>query len=158
MCTFSLPKWRGRRTASEGMKAREKERECYKRLSPRKHGVSLSSHMWNRHSGQSDALMEINQSDTTSTFETFQQSPPTLLSSCLCLSLSFLSPSSQGHLATVNRHITIVLSTPASFTPYLVVSPLIINATHLIRSISPPLSRPLTPTSCTQGVRIKDGQ
>ena len=70
---------KAREREREREKERDRERECYKRLSPRKHGVSLSSHMWNRHSGQSDALMEINQSDTTSTFETFLQSPPTLL-------------------------------------------------------------------------------
>lgn len=153
----------GQRTAREGLKARGRERECCKRLSLRKHGVSLSSHMWNCLSGQSDALMEINQSDITATSVTAQHSPPSLFSSSLRLSLP---PSSQGHLATVNRDIAIVLPLPASLflslaaslTPHLVVSPLIINATPLIRSISPPLSRPLTPTSFTRGVRIKDGE
>lgn len=132
------------------MKARERERKCYKRLSLRKHRVSLSSHMWHCLSGQSDALMEINQSDTTSTFVTSQHSPPSPFSRPPPVFLCLSCPSSQGQLATVNRDIAVVLPIPASLflplTPYLVVSPLIINATPLIRSISPPLSRPLTPT------------
>lgn len=43
------------------------QRESYKCLSPRKHGVSLSSHTWNCSSDQSKALMEISQSDITPT-------------------------------------------------------------------------------------------
>lgn len=70
MCTFSLPKWR---TARKSHEARERKSEGYKRLSRRKHGVSLSSHMWNCLSGQSDALTEINQSDIAPTFVTAQQ-------------------------------------------------------------------------------------
>lgn len=158
MCTFSLPKWRARGRQGKGMKAREREGECYKCLSLRKHGVSLSLHMWICLSGQSDALMEINQSDITAIFATAQHSPPSLF-----LPFLRLLPL-KGRRE--NRDIAIVISIPASLfrsltsshTPYLVVCPLIIKATPLIRSISPPLSRPLTPTSFTRGVRIKDGE
>lgn len=104
---FSLHKWMARER-NEGR--RGSERECYKRLSLSKHGVSLSSHMWNCLSGQSDALMEINQSDTTATFVIAQHSALfSFFPSFFCLSLPSLSPSSQGHHATVNRDIAIVL-------------------------------------------------
>lgn len=102
----------GQRTTRESNEAGEREKECYKHLSLRKHGVSLSSHMWNCLSGHSDALTEINQSDITPAFVTAQHYPPSLFSSSL--SLSFLSPSSQGHLATANIDISIVLPIPAS--------------------------------------------
>lgn len=75
--------------------------------------------MWNCLPGQSDALMEINQSDITATSVTAQQSPPSLFPCSLCLSLAFLSPSSQGHVATVNRDISFVISPPPPPNPFL---------------------------------------
>lgn len=52
---------------NEAEGCRERERESYICLSPRKHGVSLSSHTRNCSSDQSKALMEISQSDITPT-------------------------------------------------------------------------------------------
>ena len=82
------------RRARERNGGRKREGEGYKRLSTRKHGVSLSSHMWNSLSGQSEALMEINRRDITATFETDQHSPSLFLSFSLSLcafSVSILS-------------------------------------------------------------------
>lgn len=154
----------GQRTTRESNEAREREKECYKHLSLRKHGVSLSSHMWNCLSGQSDALTEINQSDITPAFVTAQHYPPSLFSSSLSVfSVSVLSRASchceyRHFYCSPYSRLPPSLSLTASLTPYLVVPPLIINATPLIRSISPPLSRPLTPTSFAREVRIKDGE
>lgn len=135
----------GGRMAREGNESR-REGECCKRLSLHKHRVSLSSHMWNCFSGQCDALMEINHCDITLTFVAAQHSPPSLLSSSLCLRpLKGNLPLwiKTWLLFSLFLPLSLSPSLTASLTPYLVDSPLIINATPLIRSISTQLSHPL---------------
>lgn len=115
----------------------EGERESYKCLSPRKHGVSLSSHTWNCSSDQSKALMEISQSDITPTLAAGQHGflsafPLSAISRSTCLC-------KYGYCWC--------LSLPS---PALVVSPPITNATPLTRHISPPFSHPLPSTSFAQ--------
>lgn len=167
MCTFSLPKWKACGQSGKGLKAREREGECFKRLSLRKHGVSLSSHVCNplwsvwRTDGDKPKWHHVCICDS-STFSSIS-----FFSSPLCLSPPFsISILSRAPCHCEQRHRycslyscpPLVLSLTASLTPYLVVCPLIINVTPLIRSINPPLSGPLTPTSFTRGVRIKDGE
>lgn len=127
---------------AEGRNTEWGSREGYNRLSLRKHGVSLSSHMWNSLSGLSEALMEINQSGITATFETDQHSPS--LSFPFAPSLSYFFFFSKDILPLLTQtslplFLPIQASSLLPFTCYLtlVLSPLIINATPLIRSISP---------------------
>lgn len=135
-----------RNAKGKNTEGRSTSREGYKRLSLRKHGVSLSAHMWNSLSSLSEALMEINQSGITATFETDQHSPSLCLS--FASSFPFFFPKDILPLLT-QTSLPFFLPIQASFLlPFtchltLVLSPLIINATPLIRSISPLLFHPL---------------
>lgn len=148
-------------------KERKREREgggresAMKRLSLRKHGVSLSSHMWSRLTGRPDALMEINQSDITAPFAT--ASTLSSISPRFSLGLHPLKGTLPLRIETWPLFppplpASLALPLTSSLAPYPLVSSVIINATPLIRSFSPALSRPLTPASFTRGVRIKGGK
>lgn len=124
---------------------RASERESCKCLSPQKHRVLLSSHTWNCSSDQPNALMEVNQSDTTPTLVTGQHR----FFSTLCFS-SFCHLNNLPLQIWISPMFVLLLFYPVFPTLALVASPPITNATPLTRCISPPLSHPLPRASFAQ--------
>lgn len=123
-----------------------RERARCKCLSPHKHGVLRSSHMWNYSSDRSHAPMEINQSDITPTLVTGQHR----FLSTRCISrFCHLNDNLPLQIWILPMFVTL-LSHPVFPTLALVASPPITNATPLMRCISPPFSHPLPHTLFAQ--------